>query len=112
MEFLVILLLLQYPIKVEVLILWVGLAKITSSIFPPVTFPPPKYFLFHLQNYSNCSQQSSYKFMPLFMRGKSHKENEDVSLRPIDHAARKISKKKKLVRKRKFNQYMSIHFYV
>lgn len=40
MEFLVILLLLQYPIKVEVLILWVGLAKITSSIFPPVTFPP------------------------------------------------------------------------
>lgn len=50
--------------------------------------------------------------MPLFMRGKSHKENEDVSLRPSDHAARKISKKKKLVRKSKFNQYMSIHFYV
>lgn len=43
--FLVILLIMWYPIKVEVLILWLGLAKITSSIFPWTSYLPPKVLL-------------------------------------------------------------------
>lgn len=43
--FIVILLIMWYPIKVEVLILWLGLAKITSSIFPWTSYLPPKVLL-------------------------------------------------------------------
>lgn len=54
--------------------------------FPMNQLPSSKeYFLFHSQSYSNGSEQSSCKFIPLFMRGKSHEENEDVSLRPKHH---------------------------
>lgn len=106
MELFVFLLLLWYPIKVEILTLWLGLTKIISSIFPPVTFPAsPKYFSFHLQNYSNCSEQSSCKFM----RGKNliKRMRMSHSGQPIMQPEKNL-KKKKRVRKSKFNQYIFV----